>query len=320
MLNLHKLEIFLRVVNEGSFSSAAEHLLMTQSGVSQHIRDLERGLGVQLFVRSRRGVALTPAGETLHRYSRQIFALVAEAENAVTDVTQLPAGRVTVDATPGVSAYVLAEWIESFRNRHPNLTVILQTKITPQIAGDIWAQRADVAFVEGEFDAETEAQLGVKVLETIDQLVIVGQKHSFWNRSTVEIQELDGETFIMRQPASQTRIWLDRVLQECDVHPRVGAEFDNVESIKRAVIAGAALTILPAYVIRDEQAFGLLRAVPVASHLLQRTLKLVWDKQRFWSPVTLALFVHLQTRFPALRAEIKQIAPKLLTPGSAGNS
>ena len=114
MLDLHKLEIFLRVVREGSFSRAAESLLMTQPAVSQHIQDLEAQLGTQLFVRERRGVSLTTEGETLHGYATRILQLMAEAENAVTDVTQLAGGSVSVAATPGISVYLLPEWVQAF--------------------------------------------------------------------------------------------------------------------------------------------------------------------------------------------------------------
>ena len=96
MLNLYKLEIFAIAAQTGSFSAAAERLLMTQPAVSQHIQDLEASLGAKLFARGRRGVTLTPAGETLHRYTQEILRLLAEAENAVTDVQNLASGQVRV--------------------------------------------------------------------------------------------------------------------------------------------------------------------------------------------------------------------------------
>ena len=73
-----------------------------------------------------------------------------------------------------------------------------------------------------------------------------------------------------------------------------------MESIKRTVAAGGGLAILPHYAILDEEAFGTLRAVPVAGDPLQRTLKLVWDGRRNLSPVARALLEHLAERFPAI--------------------
>ena len=76
MLNLYKLEIFAIVVQTGSFSAAADRLLLTQPAISQHIQDLEASLGARLFERGRRGVSLTPARETLHTYTRQTLRLL----------------------------------------------------------------------------------------------------------------------------------------------------------------------------------------------------------------------------------------------------
>ena len=300
MLNLYKLEIFAQVVDEGSFSGAAARLLMSQSGVSQHVQDLERGLGVALFDRGPRGVRLTPAGAQLYDYAGRILALAAEAEAAVTDVAHLAAGRMTVGATPGVGVYVLAAWVQSFRVRYPNLTILLHTDITPRIVDGLLAQRLDLGIVEGEMSAEAAAQLHTVTLEQVDQLVVVGRKHPFWERDHVTLAELHGQTFVMRQRESQTRIWLDAQLAAHGVVPRIGAEFDNVESIKRAVMASTALTILPSYAVREENTVGLLRCLPITDYCLQRELKLVWDRRRQWSPVARALVQHLSERFPAL--------------------
>lgn len=303
MLNLYKLEIFSLVSESGSFSRAAERLLMTQPGVSQHIQDLEASLGAQLFDRGRRGVKLTPSGETLYTYTHQIFALLAAAENAVTDVGQLASGQVNLGATPGLSIYLLTDAMQSFRDHYPKLTINLETSITPQIIKDLLDGRMDIGLIEGELATDADTYLGIHLLEEIEQFVVVGQKHPFWSRSTVTLEELDGQTMIMRQRNSQTRIWLDQMLQQHAVRPRVGAEFDNIESIKRAVIMGNGLTILPEYAIHTEQGFGVLRNIPIEHQPLVRTLKLIWDKRRFFTPITHSLLEHLQGCCPRL-AEI----------------
>lgn len=301
MLNLYKLEIFLQVAAEGSFSAAAARLLMTQSGVSQHIQDLERSLGVTLFARGPRGVRLTEAGETLHDYAQRIASLAAEAEAALTDVAQLPAGQVLIGATPGVGVYVLAEWVESFRSRYPNLTVQTQTEITPRVVAALLAGRLDVGVIEGELDDAQTTQLGIHILEEIPQVVVVGPKHPFWTRATLRRDDLAGQTWVVRQRGSRSRSWLEAALAAQGITPRIGAEFDNVESIKRAVMAGSGLTLLPDYVVRDDVALGRLRCLRIEDAPLSRTLKLVWDRRRYFAPVTRSFLRHLSARFPALQ-------------------
>lgn len=300
MLDLHKLEIFLRVVREGSFSKAAETLYMTQPAVSQHIQDLEAQLGTQLFLRERRGVSLTAEGDTLHGYATRILQLMAEAENAITDVRKLANGQLTLGATPGISIYLLPDYIQAFRAQYPQLSVTLQTGITPQIVGELRAGQIELGFVEGELDAVTNAQLGVMALEEVEQLVVVGPKHPWWTRQSVTLPELDRQPFIMRQPSSQTRIWLEGELAANDIHPKISAEFDNVESIKRTVMLGMCLTILPTYVVNHEVGAGQMHTIAIESSPLQRTLKVIWDRERHFSPVALAFMRHLSGRFPAL--------------------
>lgn len=305
MLDLYKLQIFECVVEEGSFSAAAERLMMSQSGVSQHIRDLETSLGARLFERSRRGAEPTGVGNTLYAYSRRILGLVAETETAVTDVAQLAAGQVHAEATPGISIYVLSDMVQDFRDRYPRLSVSLETRITPEIVQDILARKTDLGIVEGELNAAATSELCAVELESIPQYVVVGRKHAFWERDAITMNELNRQTFIMRQPASQTRVWLDETLARHGVSPRVNAEFDNVESIKRTVAAGAGLAVLPRYAIADEESFGTLRAVPVEGEPLQRTLKLAWDGRRHFSPVARSLLAHLATKYPVIHEVLK---------------
>ncbi len=300
MLNLYKLEIFATVVESGSFSAAAERLLMTQPAVSQHIQDLEASLGARLFTRGRRGVRLTPAGDTLHDYTRSILRLVAEAENAVTDVTQLADGQVSVAATPGISVYRLPDWVQAFRMRYPNLTVSVQTSITPQIVADLREGKIDLGLIEGELDDVELSQLGVLELEVHEQWVIVGRKHPWWKLDTLTCADLNGQTFVMRQPNSQTRIWLDARLAASKIQVQVAAEFDNVESIKRAVAKDMGITILPDYAVNSELELGLLHALRIEGTPMQRTLKLVWNEDVFFSPVTRTFLRFLGQYLPSL--------------------
>lgn len=300
MLNLYKLEIFAIVVQTGSFSAAAERMLMTQPAVSQHIQDLEASLGAKLFQRGRRGVTLTPAGETLHRYTQEILRLLAEAENAVTDVQHLASGQVRIAATPGVGVYLLPDWVQVFRQHYPNLNVTVETSITPKIVIGLRSGKMDIGLIEGELDGDEPEGIGVQALEVNEQFVIVGPKHPWWGRNSVQLAELAGQSVIMRQRNSQTHIWLDGELHAAGVSVNVAAEFDNVESIKRAVVKGKDIAILPEYAVRSELEMQMLHAVAVEGRPLLRTLKLVWSRSAFFTPVTRTFLRFLAQYLPVL--------------------
>lgn len=304
MLNFHKLEVFLNVVETGSFSKAGETLLMTQSAVSHHMRDLEVQLGTALFLRGPRGVTLTPPGELLRTYALKITALIAEAERAVTDVANIEGGGIHIGATPGVSAYLLPDCIVAFHAHFPNLAVAMQTDTSGNIIEQLKKERLDLGIIEGEVQGESVPLLRIQQLHQIEQMVIVGENHGWWERKTVGLAELSGQDFVMRQPSSQTRIWLDEQLAHYQITPRITSIFDNIESIKRSVVRGHGLAVMPAYAVHDALDQGTLHALSIEGQPLQRMLKLVWKEERPLSPPSSAFLKHVEEFLtPASRFE-----------------
>ncbi len=308
MIDLHRLDIFMRVADEGSFSGAAAQLGMTQSAVSQHMRGLERALGVALFVRGRRGVTLTPEGETLIRYARQVFALIGEAESALAGTSAGPGGTLRLGATPGAGLYLLPDWLQSFSARTPGVSIAIQTSTSARTAADVLARRLDAALIEGEVEVRP-SRLGALTLMQPEQFVIIGRPHPWWERGMVRLRDLDGMALAMRPKDSQTRIWLDGVLADHGVRPVVAAEYDQPEAIKRAVSGSKQAAVLPEYVAGHEIALGLLRALPIEDVPLRRDLRLVWDRSRPFSPALRAFLRHLSERFPALATLVSQSLP-----------
>lgn len=298
MLDLYKLQIFVAVVREGSFSAAAERLYMTQSAVSQHIQELEASLGRKLFLRGRRGVTPTPHGATLYDYTQQIFALVAEAENAITDVGGLQSGQIKLGATPGAGMYLVPDWVQGFRARYPQFTVSIQTAVTTQTVADLLAHHIDLAFIEGELADAKAMRLEVMVLGSVEQFVVVGKKHPWWDLESVPLEALSGQSFVVRQRSSQSRVWFDHVLAEHGINPVISAEFDNIESIKRAVGSGMCISLLPEYVFHSEEQLGTLRRLSIEGAPLCRDLKLIYEKDAPLSSLARAFVDYVATADP----------------------
>lgn len=298
MLSLYKLEIFAAVVQAGSFSAAAQTFPMTQPAVSQHIQDLENSLGTALFIRGRRGVTLTPAGETLYDYTQRILRLVAEAESQVTNVENIASGQLSIGATPGVSTYLLPDWLRGFREQYPQLNVALQTGITSQNVQGVMEHQLDLAVVEGELEKVNRKGLGSLILRPVHMVLVVGQGHKWCKRDGIHLDDLDEQPFITRQPNSRTRVWIDAVFNERKVKPRIVAEFDNQEAIKQAVMSNMGVTILPDYAIARELEAGLIRSLSVEGVEMNREIKLLYDETMPFSPVARALLHYLAEIFP----------------------
>jgi LysR family transcriptional regulator, low CO2-responsive transcriptional regulator len=298
VLSLYKLEIFNTVAMVGSFSKAAERLMLTQPAVSQHIRDLEASLETQLFKRGFRGVTLTSAGEVLLDYTRCILRMVAEAESAIANLDRLASGQVMIGATPGASVYWVPGWVQGFHKLYPNLAAVVTTATTAKIARDLVSEKLDVGFVEGEL--VVEPPLEMLVLQEIDLFVIVGAHHPWWEHKEISLEALDGVDFIARLSGSHTRSWVDKLLHQYGVSVRITAEFDNPEAIKQAVASGMGVTILPEWAVAPDQWGGRLRVLPIKDFQLKRTLKVVWNDSVHLKPVVRAFLSHLAGQYPQL--------------------
>ncbi len=305
MLNLYKLEIFYIAALRGSFSATAEQLYMSQSAVSQHILELEASIGVKLFKRGRRGVTLTPQGEILYDYAERILALVAEAENKVTDVANLSEGTANIGATPTIGIYLVAEWLQNFRKQYQNLSVSLTTAITDTIIFDIQSHKLELAFIEGEIKTSDYSDIQALTLQTIQLYVVVAPNHPWWSRQSITIDMLNQCGFVMRQKGSHTRTWIDNLFEAHKITPRITAEFDNPESIKRALHSGDNVTLLPKYTLQQEIESEQLRLLEIQDVDINRELKLVWNMKRPLSPISYAFIGYMRLHYPVLGQLIK---------------
>ncbi len=301
MFNLYQLRIFLTVVEEGSITRAAERLYLTQPAVSQHIRALEKMLGVKLFRRGRRGMVLTPAGKRLVSYAEQMLRLAMEARQAVLAVSGDGEATLLLGASPGAGSCLVPQWIHEFRTAYPNIRVMLRTRPTPEIVRGMHKGELEMAIVEGEV---TDFFLRAIPLWDEEIVLVVGPGHPFWGRASVAPQELGGQRFITRESGSLTRAWEEHTLGTLGVRPTIVAEFDSPAAIKRAVQAGLGVALLPCFAVKREKASGELYALRIEDFPLKRTLRLLWLPDVLQNPAARAFLHHLAREFPHLETHL----------------
>ncbi|MEM6281436.1 MAG: LysR family transcriptional regulator [Chloroflexota bacterium] len=304
MLSFHKLRIFLAVAERGSFNRAASDLMMSQSGVSQHMRDLEASLGADLFIRSPQGVVKTEAGELLYAYGQQILKLVTEVEQEIMQAGQLHTHRLELGTTPGVSVYILPQWLRAFQDRYSSLQVSLDAVKTGQVVDGVLSGRYDLGFLEGELDELDRAELGRLDVRQLAYQVMVGADHPWRQRQTVSLNELARQPFINRQPGSRTRQWLERVLADRGTRLNNAAELDSPGTVKYALLNGMGVGILPDYAVVGEVQRGEIHVLQLENLTLQRPLKLVWNRRKSLDSVQRAFLGVIEASTPALAALI----------------
>lgn len=261
-LDLHKLEIFLTIVQTGSFTRAAERLHMTQPTVSQQLAMLEAQIGTQLIERDTRRLRPTPAGETLFRYAEKLLAVAHEA----TEATRAAAGLADRTLRLGVghlmATYLLPELLRRYQADYPGHAVRISVGNTGELLALVAAERADVALVGSP--AEHTDVLVTPFMH--DHLVVIVAPDDQWtNRLTIAPNELLGRTFLTREPGSALHATVERLLGIAALSSDSVILLGETEAIKRSVEAGIGVALVQGIAVQREVAAGSLRALRLSS-------------------------------------------------------
>jgi DNA-binding transcriptional LysR family regulator len=290
-VELRHLTTFRAVATALSFTRAATQLGYVQSAVTSHVKALEDELGVRLFDRLGRRIALTQAGRRLLDYADEILQLSAEAATVVAGAEE-PAGPVTVSAPEVLCAYRLPPVIRRLQERHPGVRLLFRA--SPTGALDTRLRRAlrtgevDVAFVLEEEIVSSDA-LAVEPLSAEPLVVVTAPEHPLARVARVAPADLDGVPVLLTEPGCGYRRVFERALASAGARAIVAGEFTSGETVKRCVEAGGAVGVLAAVSVGAELASGRLSALRWDGPVLALTSYLVADRRRWVSPAHAAL-------------------------------
>ncbi len=250
-MDLRRLRLFLAVVDEGSFTAAADTVAVAQPAVSLAVRELETELGTPLLVRARHGTRLTPAGEALVGPARQALRTIDHATAAVAAVTGLVAGRLDLASLPTLAADPMAELVGRFRRAHPAVTVRLGAPLTlAELAEDVRSGAAELGI--------TEAGPANHLLEEIplqhQELVAVSPPGG--PTSALRLNRLGGVPLVLSPTGTSLRDTVETALTIAGVTAEVAVETAQRDALIPLVLAGAGTTFLPATLARAARQLG----------------------------------------------------------------
>lgn len=218
-LNLDSYHIFHVAGQYSSFSEAARKLFMTQSAVSQAIRNLETELGVQLFHRTPRGVKLTDEGKMIHEYVGAALNLLRTAEEKIDEVRMLKSGQLRLGVGDTISRYFLLPYFEKFHSRHPGVNLEIQNGTTQEIIELIKAGEVDIGICNLPVDDE---RLEVYPIKDIQDVFVCGEKYKRITEQPVTFEYLMKLPLIFLEKKSNSRRYVENFLKEkgFDLEPR----------------------------------------------------------------------------------------------------
>jgi DNA-binding transcriptional LysR family regulator len=294
---IESLKVFCDLAKTGSFSKAGEANNVSQSAVSQQITSLERKLGVPLFARGGRGgVGLTQEGVLFLSACEEILEIYARVGNQLRDLRNVVAGELRVAAVHSIGLYELPPKLKAFRQAHPDVRVHVEYKQAAQIYSAVSSGSADLGLVA--FPTRRAGVLAESIGEDEMSLVCSAQ-HPFASRLVVDIKDLEGEKFVAFSPDQPTRKALDRYFRDRDVRLTPFLEFDDVETVKKAVEVEDALSLVPRKSVEKEISSRVLVDIEIRSVCIRRPLAVVSRRNAARSSAFRALLEFLRERGPS---------------------
>jgi DNA-binding transcriptional LysR family regulator len=279
-MDLLQLEHFLAVVDEGSFTRAAERVYRTQSAISQSIKKLEEDVGAALFARDLPDVCLTQPGKRLVDYARRMVRLRDEAMRSLDDLRNLTAGTLSIAAHESAAVYLLPGPIRTYLQRFPEIKVNIHRSRLEEIPRQVLDREVDVGFVKEE--------PGFKELRSIqiheDEMVLIASpRHDLAGQRRVTLKDLSAEPFVLHHMCSTTTQRILRLFEEHGSRCNVVAELWSFENVKQFVREDVGLAFVPRICVRHELAEGLLVAVPLPELRMPRPTRMLFREGRYVS-------------------------------------
>ena len=293
---LRHAEVFRDVAQLRSFSRAAEARGVSQSAVSQSIQGLEDYLGLRLFDRTR-PLKLTPAGQTYFEGCGPLLDRFRQLEDEVRSAAGRLSGTVTVEAIYSTGLMEMSELVAAFERDHPETHIDLRYAHPDVVTARVEAGECDLGITSFP---ELATRLDSQPWKSQTMTAFVPSGHEWaaelrrGERTGVTLCELGGRQFVGLTPELATRRQIDAAIRTAGGEPNVVRQFDNVDTVLRAVGEGAGITVVPSQTGRQAVESGEVVELPIEGASLSRSLGIVTRKGASLSPAARAFVGRLR--------------------------
>ena len=295
-MELRQLEYLVAVAEEANFTRAAQRVRISQSGVSAQVRQLEREVGAALVDRSARAAKLTDAGAAALPHARAALAAAAALRQAVSEVTGLLRGGLTVGMVAGCTVTGLFDALAAFRRAHPGVMIALAEGDSAALTARVRAGAADLALVGAAgavpagLDALPVYREGLAAAAPPGHPLLAG-------REAVTLADLAAYPLVCMPAGTGVRAALDEACAARGARLDIALEASAPAAAAALAARGLGVAVLSETMAAAHACAG-LRAVPVADADVPALLALVWKPSP--GPALAALLRHCRAAFPAL--------------------
>jgi DNA-binding transcriptional LysR family regulator len=280
-MQIESLKVFCDLAETESFTKAAQINGVTQSAVSQQISALERIFKSLLIERSKKRFRLTREGQALYEYSKQIIQTFESLHSRLQELKDIISGTIRVATIYSIGLHDLPPYIKRFMKSYPTVNVHVEYRRANQVYEDVLSNVVDIGLVAYPVK---DSKLEIIALRKEPLVLICHPQHAFAKQKAVKLKSLTGQNIIGFEPDIPTRKALDKILKEYGVEVKHVMEFDNVETVKRAVEIDAGVSIVPQGTVIQEVSKQTLVAVPIEDGDFFRPLAALYKKNKVLSP------------------------------------
>lgn len=280
-MQIDTFKVFCDLVETQSFTRAAKNNDVTQSAVSQQVSSMERHFRTPLIERTSKKFALTREGQALYEFSKQIVQNYDSLLHRIQEIKNIVSGSIKVSTIYSIGLHELPPYLKQFLRSHPTVNVAVEYRRASQVYEDIIGNSADLGLVAYP---HSDLRLTIVPLRRDLLVLVCHPDHPFASRKSITLPDLRGHKFISFQPDIPTRREIDKLFKSRDVTVQTVMEFDNIETVKRAIEINAGVGILPKGTIAQETARKSLVCVPISDGNYYRPLAAIHRKNKVLSP------------------------------------
>lgn len=280
-MQIESLKVFCDLAETESFTRAAQINEVTQSAVSQTISTLEKQFKSLLIERSKKNFRLTPEGQVFYDFSKRILQSFDALHSKLQELEGVISGNIRVATIYSIGLHVLPPYLKRFLKEYPAVNVHVEYRRPNKVYEDVLGNVVDLGLVA--YPAR-EAKLEIIPLHKEALVLICHPQNPLAKLPSIKLKALAGLKFVGFAPDIPTRKALDRVFKDHGVSVEYVMEFDNIETVKRAVEIDSGVAIVPQATISQEVAKQTLAAIRLEGGDFFRSLAAIYKKNRVLSP------------------------------------
>jgi DNA-binding transcriptional LysR family regulator len=279
-MQFESLKVFCDLAETESFTKTAQINSVSQSAVSQTISALERHFDSLLVERSKKNFRLTTEGEVLYNFGKELLQTYAAIQGRMQEIKHIVSGEIRVATVYTLGLHDLPPYVKRYMRDYPDVKVHVEYRRANQVYEGVLGNTVDLGLVAYP---TPDPKLEIVPLRKEPLVVACHPQHPLAKLKSVKLKALNGQKFISFEPDMPTRKALDRILKGQGVTVDHVMEFDNIETVKRALELECGVAIVPEPTVRQEVAKQTLATVPLdGDHF--RPLAAIYRKNKVISP------------------------------------